>query len=596
MIRLDQLSPHPHTYIRWTPLGWCPEEAPPLAEAEPAPIELAPDTTVAGRYVVEGLIGQGGMGLVYRARQIALGGRRVAIKHINPAAFHPDDLSVALDTLKNEALVMASLSHPHLATVYDWVEDAGHFYLVMEYIEGQTLQQHIEQAGAPLSFQELVTYGSQICAVLNHLHSQDSPILYRDMKPSNLILDANGHLRLIDFGVARCFTDVAALERVEGTPGFASPEQLRVISSLPDVRSEVYSVGATLYYLATGQIPTDARRRIAEERLPPISRSRSDLPIRFHGLVKRAMKLNPDRRFQTVDDLHDALMQIQFETNNRETKRLPLYPILAEELQAVPATVSAPTADALPAPLPPRPTAIDRMKTLIGTAAQTLAQLTARHQAPTTDDAARLRARIQDWLGREEPLHLTAFRDGLLTIESSTKKALRFPLKVRFYPAGQKRPLERVFASASRIPGAQPPAWVVDARDLPYDIREALAQTFDMIGSGDDRRIRPRHRTRFQVTSPTFYGHKAVALDVNQEGVCVHAPYSLEPGLVTELSLEFDDETLEPLTVRAELRWCEAQSRGGAHLGFQFVEANDEVRRTIAQYEQHLTGPVAIRL
>ncbi len=562
----------------------------------PAPRRLLAGDVILGRYEIDCELGAGGMGVVYRARQTALGGRHVAIKHINAAAFSPQEVHAAIEHLRREGLTLASLHHPNLVQIYDCVEEQGDVYLVMEYVDGDTLEMHVARSER-LSFDALVGFANQLSDVLSYLHRADPPVLFRDLKPSNVMLDRHGKLRLIDFGVARSFGDAATVEREEGTPGFASPEQLRVISVPPDMRSDVYSLGATLYFLATGQIPTDARKRVLEEQLVPVTRLRHDLPIRLQAVFKKALRLNPDERYQSVEEFQDALLNLQFEVNNRDTKRLLPYPTLApaegeEAAAAVPPMPALTSTAIIRSEDVAARRGLPRMKTLIISAAHTLAAFGGRKAQPVLGSADCVTAYVQDWKGRHEPLTLCGYRDELLCFVNPRRDTLRFPLKIRFFLPGATQALERVFVQAFRTPDTSPQQYTVPMAEMPYDLRQALQTMFSPQAAHRDRRQRRRLQARFQVTSSDLWGNRAVGLDVNATGACVHAPLSVETGLVLPVTLHLDDEHPQPVDVQAEVRWCETQMRGGSYLGLQFIEPSPEVLESLRQYERQAQVPL----
>ena len=164
---------------------------------------LEPGTVLQNRYTIEKLLGQGGRGKVYLARQETLGGRHVALKETSFDFVPHADRNKVVAQFHREARLFSSLSHANLVDVKDAFEENGLHYLVMDYVSGTTLEEHASKQGGPLDWQQVCEWGDQLCDVLEYLHSRRPPIIFRDLKPGNVMLDEQGNLRLIDFGIAR---------------------------------------------------------------------------------------------------------------------------------------------------------------------------------------------------------------------------------------------------------------------------------------------------------------------------------------------------------------------------------------------------------
>ncbi len=207
------------------------------------------------RYVVLAQVGRGGFGTVYRAADTQFGNRPVAIKEMSQSSINRQKLLEATASFKREALMLASLTHPNLPRIYEQFTDTGRSYLVMDFIEGKTLEDHLAALGKMLlPSTKTLTIGLQLCDVLSYLHSRRPPIIFRDLKPANIMLTLAGHIYLIDFGIARHFKpgktkDTTAL----GSTGYAAPEQYGKAQTT--VRADIYSLGATLHQLITGHDP-----------------------------------------------------------------------------------------------------------------------------------------------------------------------------------------------------------------------------------------------------------------------------------------------------------------------------------------------------
>jgi serine/threonine protein kinase len=197
---------------------------------------------LAGKYLLGELLGQGGMGAVYEAADTRLN-RAVAVKVMSPAGpVSAADLQQFTQMFEAEALRLAVLKHQSIPHIYDYFEEAGKWFLVMEFIEGVTLEKHLEQRGGRLPVQEALQVGLQLATVLEYLHSQNPPIIFRDLKPANVMMAAGGQVYLIDFGIARVFTPGKAQDTfVALSRGYAAPEQYGVAQTT--VRSDIYSLG-----------------------------------------------------------------------------------------------------------------------------------------------------------------------------------------------------------------------------------------------------------------------------------------------------------------------------------------------------------------
>ena len=219
---------------------------------------LAPQSTLGGRYVILRRVGGGGMGAVYHAADNRIPGKTWAIKEMSDAAItNPLEKEQALVAFRQEAMLLAHLDHPNLPNVTDHFTEGGKQYLVMDFVEGETLTERLErEGGGPLPVDDVLHWSRQLCDVLAYLHSQSPPIIFRDLKPGNVMVTPDGTVKLIDFGIARLFkpgkrTDTAFF----GTAGYAPKEQYG--KGQTDARSDVYALGATLHHLLTGKDPVD---------------------------------------------------------------------------------------------------------------------------------------------------------------------------------------------------------------------------------------------------------------------------------------------------------------------------------------------------
>jgi len=222
------------------------------------PVVLLLHTLFRNRYFIMSQVGAGGFGSVYKARDIQNGDRLVAIKEVSLLGLHPQAMIEATAAFQREVSVLSHLDHPNLPRLYEYFQDPGHWYLVMDFIAGETLEEY--QSKVPnkrLLLSEVLDIGLQLCRVLAYLHSQQPPIIFRDLKPANIMRNHTGQLYLIDFGIARYFKPGQTRDTVAlGSPGYAAPEQYGKAQTTP--RSDIYSLGAVLHQFLTARDPSEA--------------------------------------------------------------------------------------------------------------------------------------------------------------------------------------------------------------------------------------------------------------------------------------------------------------------------------------------------
>jgi eukaryotic-like serine/threonine-protein kinase len=239
------------------------------------PEELLLHTLFRNRYFIMSKVGAGGFGSVYKARDIQSGDRLVAIKEVSLLGLHPQAMIEATTSFQREVSVLSQLDHPNLPHLYEYIQTPGHWYLVMDFIAGETLEEY--QSKTPnghLLLSEALDIGMQLCLVLDYLHSQQPPIVFRDLKPANIMRTPTGQLYLIDFGIARYFKPGQAKDTVAlGSHGYAAPEQYGKAQTTP--RADIYSLGAVLHQLLTARDPSEAPFRF--QPLRPKSHSEPGL-------------------------------------------------------------------------------------------------------------------------------------------------------------------------------------------------------------------------------------------------------------------------------------------------------------------------------
>lgn len=274
---------------------------------------LAVGSRLSGRYRVDKALGKGGMGAVYLAHLESLGNKPVAVKEMELVTADARTAEQAARQFQREATFLAHLEHPNLVKVTDYFHENGKHYLVMEYVKGETLQARLERLQRPFDWTELKGYALSLVEVLDYLHNQDPPILFRDLKPANIMLQENGRMKLIDFGIARTAqpgTETSTFLKGTGTNGFSPVEQYGV-GETTDERSDIYALGATIYYLATGRIPPEAIIRVSTgKELAKPSALNPALPVELDAFLLRCLQLRQDDRFRSMAEVRAALVPI----------------------------------------------------------------------------------------------------------------------------------------------------------------------------------------------------------------------------------------------------------------------------------------------
>lgn len=270
------------------------------------------------RYQIVELVGQGGMGAVYKATDSRLRGRVCAVKEVLPDLVSASGMEdQAQEQFSREASVLASLDHPNLPKVSDYFDQDGRQYLVMDFVPGHDLRQVVDDARRRETFvpeENVLSWAAQLCDALSYLHTQDPPVLHRDIKPSNIKLTPRGVVKLVDFGLVKLLqpdeSRTVTVVQGRGTVAYTPLEQYGGDSGHTDVRSDVYSLGATLYHLLTGQPPADAKQRFLKpgSLMPPTDINPRVSP-RTERAILAAIAQHPDDRPPTVAALRDLLFE-----------------------------------------------------------------------------------------------------------------------------------------------------------------------------------------------------------------------------------------------------------------------------------------------
>lgn len=255
-------------------------------------------TVVDGKYEILKLIGTGGMSYVYLAMDKRLN-KQWAVKEIKKSANGKND-EIIENSLLAEANLMKRLDHPSLPRIVDIIDNGKTIYVIMDYIEGESLDKILNEYGAQPQ-EMVIDWAKQICDALGYLHAQKPPIIYRDMKPANIMLKPEGNIKIIDFGIAREYKEQNLADtKVLGTKGYASPEHYG--NRQTDARSDIYTLGMTMHHLLTGVDP-----RPADYMYAPIRQWNPELSGGLERIIDKCTALDPDDRYQNCNELMYAL-------------------------------------------------------------------------------------------------------------------------------------------------------------------------------------------------------------------------------------------------------------------------------------------------
>lgn len=279
----------------------------PIIPGRPNLLKLG--TVLQNRYRVLDILGVGGMSTVYKARDLRFTtvDRACAIKEMFNSAEEAKLRQLRLANFQRESSLLATLTHSAIPRIYDYFEQQGTIYLVLELIHGHDLETMLSQRGEPFPEEQIIDWAIDLCSVLIYLHGQKpEPIIFRDLKPSNIMIRTDDQaLMLVDFGIARSFAPQQKGTMI-GTEGYAPPEQYKGIA---DARGDIYALGATLHHLSTGSDPRSETPFTFAQRPP--RRLNTLLSDAFEALVLRMVSYNVNDRPQSVDEVRDELAAIR---------------------------------------------------------------------------------------------------------------------------------------------------------------------------------------------------------------------------------------------------------------------------------------------
>ncbi len=283
-----------------------PESGPGSSGSEKGPKRLTPGTELQHkRYKIEKAVAKGGMGAVYKAFDQHFK-RACAVKEMLDNFSSEEEREQSLQWFEREAHMLLDLHHAAIPKVFDFFAENGHNYLVMEFVDGRTLAEVLDQEGQPRGLPEVRVrnWAAQLCSVLGYLHSQNPPVIFRDLKPSNIMVTNDDKIKLIDFGIARSFQG-GRQATVIMTLGYAPPEQLE---GKPTPKSDIYALGATLHRLLTRHEATNNKPSIFD--FPTTRSLRPEISPAFDALIGRALQKDPQARWVSAFEMEQAILRL----------------------------------------------------------------------------------------------------------------------------------------------------------------------------------------------------------------------------------------------------------------------------------------------
>ena len=267
--------------------------------------QLQAGTNLVNRYLIQEVIGVGGMGSVYRARDLHFPNvvKLVAVKEMINQAPDPLVRQTIVQNFEREANILATLTHPAIPRIYDYFTLDNRSYLVEEFVNGRDLEVVLNQTEGFLPEEQVLDWAIQLCDVLAFLHAhKPDPIIFRDMKPSNVMVNSYNHIVLVDFGIAKPF-QTGQKGTMIGTEGYSPPEQYR---GEANIQADIYALGATIHHLLTRRDPRMEPPFSFAER--PIRKINPSVSIEVETVINTALQYNVEDRFKSIDDFKQALI------------------------------------------------------------------------------------------------------------------------------------------------------------------------------------------------------------------------------------------------------------------------------------------------
>ncbi len=315
----------------------------------------AQETLLNGRYRLITQQGSGGMAVIYKAQDIALG-RIVAVKVLRPSLTGDPTF---LTRFRQEARNVANLAHPNIVTLFDFGQDGNTYYMVMEYVDGKDLKKLIRES-APFPVERALHIGIQICAGVGYAHRAE--LVHADVKPQNVLVTADDHVKVTDFGIAQAIAATQTQEKqsvVWGSPHYFAPEQAS--GEAPTPASDVYSIGIVLFEMLTGKLPYNGadQQELAlahiRDQIPHVMEFNPNVPVHLDRIIYKVMSKQPSDRYRTADQLGRILISYQKQGQD-VTANVP--PVMTPGAPANPATTTQPGRPKVqtpPQPAPPAP-------------------------------------------------------------------------------------------------------------------------------------------------------------------------------------------------------------------------------------------------
>ena len=273
-------------------------------------------TVIDGKYEILKEIGRGGMSIVYLAMDKRLN-KQWAVKEIRKKGSGKNE-EIVVNSLLAEANMMKKLDHPSLPRIVDIIDNGVTIYVVMDYIEGESLDKILNEYGAQPE-EMVVNWAKQLCDALSYLHSQKPPIIYRDMKPANVMLKPEGNIKIIDFGIAREYKEQNLADTtVLGTKGYAPPEQYQQSYKIGPWM-DVYAMAATFYRCVTGKVPQESLSRLEEDHLEKPGHFCPDLNSATEKVILKGLALRTEYRYMDMRSFYEAIKAANPDTIDKTT-------------------------------------------------------------------------------------------------------------------------------------------------------------------------------------------------------------------------------------------------------------------------------------
>ena len=257
------------------------------------------------RYLIIKSLGQGGMGAVFLAQDKHLSNRLCVVKKLRIDGFNNDEKEKAKAFFEREAMILSTLKHPNVVSIQDYFEEHENYFLVMEYVKGDNLHRLLKKRGEPFAEKQVVEWAVNILNVLEYLHSHKPPVIYRDIKPSNIMLGVLDGIKLVDFGIARPYAGQGENTHVV-SGGYSPPEQYW---GAADLRSDIYALGTTIYFLLTGREPVALQTCTVKRANLTISDS-------LDKVIQKATAQDIWLRYQSASEMRQALIEIPKQVND----------------------------------------------------------------------------------------------------------------------------------------------------------------------------------------------------------------------------------------------------------------------------------------